>query len=77
MYPCTNDKNLEMIQPLVQVGLYHILVFGFGSLVAKSRIRLDRNLVCELLLPIVVQLTSVTFKNRLSNRRQNCGIKRM
>jgi hypothetical protein len=26
-------------------------VFGFGPLVAKPRIRLARNLVCELLLP--------------------------
>jgi hypothetical protein len=26
-------------------------VFGFGPLVAKTRIRLNRNLVCELLLP--------------------------
>jgi hypothetical protein len=36
-----------MIQPLVQ----EFLVFGFGPLVAKPRIRLDRNLICELLLP--------------------------
>jgi hypothetical protein len=49
MYPCTYDKNLEMFQPLVQ-ELYQFLVFGFGHLVAKPRIRLDRNLVCELLL---------------------------
>jgi hypothetical protein len=49
MYPCTYDKNLEMIQPLVQESL--IALFGFGPLVAKLRIRLDRNLVCELLLP--------------------------
>jgi hypothetical protein len=27
------------------------MVFGFGPLVAKPRIRLDRNLVRELLLP--------------------------
>jgi hypothetical protein len=35
-----------MIQPLVQ-ELYQLLVFGFGSLLAKPRIRLDRNLFCE------------------------------
>jgi hypothetical protein len=44
MYPCTYDKNLEMIQPLVQEK-EHFLVFSFGPLVAKLRIRLDRNLV--------------------------------
>jgi hypothetical protein len=27
MYPCTNDKNLEMIQPLVQ-ELYQFLVMA-------------------------------------------------
>jgi hypothetical protein len=47
MYPCTYDKKSERIQPLVQ----KLSVFGIGSLVAKLRIRLDRNLVCELLLP--------------------------
>jgi hypothetical protein len=49
MYPCTYDKNLEMIQPLVQDFL--VFCFGFGPLVAKVRISLDQNLVCELLLP--------------------------
>jgi hypothetical protein len=38
-----------MIQPLVQDRV--ISVFGFGPLVAMPRNRLDRNLVCELLLP--------------------------
>jgi hypothetical protein len=41
MYPCTYDKNLETIQPLVQ-ELYQL---------AKLRIRQDWNFVCELLLP--------------------------
>jgi hypothetical protein len=38
---CTNDKNLEMIQPLVQ----DFLRFRFWPLVAKPRIRSDRNTV--------------------------------
>jgi hypothetical protein len=38
-----------MIQPLVQ-ELLSTCVLGFGPLLAKPRIRLDRNLVCELLL---------------------------
>jgi hypothetical protein len=37
MYPCTNDKNLEMIQPLVQ-ELYQFLVFASWWQVAKPRI---------------------------------------
>jgi hypothetical protein len=49
MYPCTYDKNLEMIHAAINSGV--ISVFGFGHLVAKRRIRLVRNLVCELLLP--------------------------
>jgi hypothetical protein len=36
----THDRHLELIQ-----------FRSFGPLVAKSRIILDRNLVCELLLP--------------------------
>jgi hypothetical protein len=48
---CTYDKNLEMIQPLVQ----ELALFVF---VAKPRIRLDRNLVCELLLPSGIYLQS-------------------
>jgi hypothetical protein len=45
-------KNLEMIQPLVRFRSYSsFCAFGFGPLVAKQRIRLDRNLVCELHLP--------------------------
>jgi hypothetical protein len=39
-----------MIQPLAK-ELYNFLCFRFWSLVAKPRIRLDQNLVCELLLP--------------------------
>jgi hypothetical protein len=39
-----------MIQPFVQ-ELYHFLCFRFCPLVAKPRLGLDRNLVCELLLP--------------------------
>jgi hypothetical protein len=35
--------------PAISLGV--ISVFGFGPLVAKPRIRLDRNLFCELLLP--------------------------
>jgi hypothetical protein len=51
MYPCTYDKNLEMIQPLVQeLFIIFLSVFVF-VLVAKPRIRLDQHLVCELLLP--------------------------
>jgi hypothetical protein len=38
-----------MIQSLVQ-EIYTFCVFGFETLVAKLRIRLDQNLVCELLL---------------------------
>jgi hypothetical protein len=45
---CTND-NLEMIQPLVP-EFSTFCVFGFDPLVAKPRIRLDRNLACELIL---------------------------
>jgi hypothetical protein len=41
---CTYDKNWEMIHST-------FCVFGFGPLVAKPTIRLDRNFVCELLLP--------------------------
>jgi hypothetical protein len=52
MYPCTYDKNLEMIRPLVQE------LYQFWALVAKPRIRLDRNLVCELLLPSGTHLQS-------------------
>jgi hypothetical protein len=39
-----------MIQPLDQ-EFSTFCVFGFGPLVAKPRIRQDRNLACELLLP--------------------------
>jgi hypothetical protein len=46
----TYDKNLEMIQPLVEL-LSTFCVISFGPLVANPRIRQDRNLVCELLLP--------------------------
>jgi hypothetical protein len=45
----TYNKNLEMIQPLVQE--LNSTVFSFGPLVAKPRIRSDQNLACELLLP--------------------------
>jgi hypothetical protein len=45
-YPCTYDNNLEMIQSLVQFRSYISFGFGFGPLVAKPRIRLDRKLVC-------------------------------
>jgi hypothetical protein len=38
-----------MMYPLVQEFL--VIGFCFDPLVAKPRIRLDRNLVCELLLP--------------------------
>jgi hypothetical protein len=48
---CTYDKKLEMIQPLVQEFNSTFCVSDFGPLVAKPRIRLDRNLVCELLFP--------------------------
>jgi hypothetical protein len=54
---CTYDKNLQMIQPLLLVEELQFFymhstfcVFGFGPLVPKPRIRLDRNLVCDLLL---------------------------
>jgi hypothetical protein len=43
----------ERIRPIWVLGLYPVsqmfCVFGFGPLVVKPRIRLDRNLVCELL----------------------------
>jgi hypothetical protein len=42
---CTYDKCLVMIQTLV------VVVVGFCPLMAKPRISLDRNFVCELLLP--------------------------
>jgi hypothetical protein len=61
MYPCAYDKNLKMIQPLVQElfeddpaissGVTSVFGFQFWPLVAKPRIRLDQNLACELLLP--------------------------
>jgi hypothetical protein len=38
------SENVEMIQPLMS-NISNI--FGFGHLVAKRRIRLDRNLFCE------------------------------
>jgi hypothetical protein len=69
---CIHDKNFELIQSFV---LSYSSFCVFGPLVAKSRIRLDRNLVCELLLPsstLYVQsfgtLNYVTFKSR-SNQK--------
>jgi hypothetical protein len=38
--------------PAISSGVISdFIFFFFGSLVAKPKIRLDRNLVCELLLP--------------------------
>jgi hypothetical protein len=78
MYPCTYDKNLEMIQPLVH-ELQHFLCFW--HLLAKPRSRSDRNLVCEVrwprgtyvqsfksVAPVVTERTSVTVKSR-SNQK--------
>jgi hypothetical protein len=45
--------DLQLTHP--QTWVIAIFVFGFGPLVAKPRIRLDRNLVCEL------HLTSDTY----------------
>jgi hypothetical protein len=62
---CTHDKNLELIQSLVQE-----LCFRFWPLVAKTRIRSDRNLVCEF---GMWTFTSVTLKSR-SNQKLLCPV---
>jgi hypothetical protein len=43
----TYDKNLELIQPLLQECPSTFCVFGFGPLVAKQRIRSSQNLATE------------------------------
>jgi hypothetical protein len=65
---CNYDKSLEMIQPLVQ-EVCTFCVFSFGPLVTKRRIRLDQNLVSELLLP------SGTYEQSFESIARSSGYK--